>query len=113
MGMVSAYFPRAELPEPTIMAWAGELLDLEYEDTVQAVRELARTSHFPPALAEIVGKAAEFAEVRRDSERAEALQALPAFDVSDLPRNPSPPREESLSRIKRALRRVGREIPEA
>lgn len=110
--MISAFFPRAELPEPTVMAWAGELLDLGFDDVAAGIRELSHTSNFPPSLAEVMDAAKTAEDERLEVARAKALAEMPRMvTTADLPKDESPPRRESLERIKRALGRIGKEMP--
>jgi hypothetical protein len=59
VAILAASFPRAEIGEPTIEAYAVGLTDLGIEETTAAVRTLQQTSRFFPTIAEIRETVAE------------------------------------------------------
>lgn len=111
---VSMFYPRAELPEATIMAWANELLDFDAGDVLEGVKVTARTSHFAPTLAEIIDAAEEQRKAREELEyeaevarRREEQRALPEV-VYEGVKIEVASKVESLKRIRETMRRVGR-----
>lgn len=89
VGQLAGYFPVMKLPEATIRLWAAELRPYGYEAACVAVRDLARTSERPPALAALLGR------IRPPS------VALPA--------TPRPPVDKDINRegLERARRMLG------
>ena len=71
---VQAYFPRPELPDSTVRAWADELEPFDFDDAQEAARRLARDYRFP-VLAELVGLVDE---VQRERAVVYDRPALPA-----------------------------------
>ena len=76
VALVQAYFPRPELPESTVIAWATELEPHDFGDAQEAARRLSRDFTYP-VLAELIGLVDE---VRRERSVAER-PALPAAEV--------------------------------
>lgn len=87
VALVQAYFPRPELPESTVIAWATELEPFDFGDAQEAARRLSRDYTYP-VLAELIGLVDE---VRRERQTHEAPPpALPASEgeiVAEMPEN--------------------------
>lgn len=51
---INAFWPKAQIEGETAKLWALEIFDLPFEPTMSAVRRLARSQKWPPALAELL-----------------------------------------------------------
>lgn len=55
VGMLSAYYPKADLPDSTVIVWALQLKPYRYEDAKWAVEQHAASSKWLPALSDLIG----------------------------------------------------------
>ena len=87
---VQAYFPRPELPDSTVRAWADELEPYDFGDAQEAARRMSRELRYP-VLAEMIGL---LDEVRRERMAAETPRpALPASEAEVVAGMPDDVRE--------------------
>jgi len=73
MALLQAYFPRPELPDSTLRAWAAELVGHDPRDVREAIAALAREQTFMPALAELL----TWTHEQRTMRLRDELTALP------------------------------------
>lgn len=79
LGFIYAAFPREKASGQTVAVFIAGLADMDTDCVKQAAMEWVRDHKFPPALAELRGRAKELQDSRRDVLRAErATAALPA-----------------------------------
>lgn len=91
VALVQAYFPRPELPESTVLAWATELEPHDFGDAQEAARRLSRELRYP-VLAEMLGYVDE---VRRERlARETPSPALPASEAEVVAEMPEDVREK-------------------
>ncbi len=55
IGLLNAYYPKADMPDSTVIAWALQLRPYSYEDAKWAVEQTAASSKWLPALSDILG----------------------------------------------------------
>jgi hypothetical protein len=53
LGVLAAYWPKADLPRETLLLYRDHLLDFELEPAARAVSHLGATSRFFPTVAEV------------------------------------------------------------
>jgi hypothetical protein len=84
VAVIQAYFPRPELPNPTVAAWAGEFEPFDFEAAQEAVRWYC-TTHEYPRLSGILEAIHETESRRREAERGPARYELPPADEATGP----------------------------
>jgi hypothetical protein len=92
---VQAYFPRPELPDSTVRAWADELEPFDFQDAQEAARRLARDYRYP-VLAELVGLVDE---VQRERAVVHDRPSLPAGDEAEALEMPQEARD-AIARLR-------------
>jgi len=74
IGVLTAYYPRDEVPASTVAAWSAALADYDVRDAIGAANVLGADRRFLPSLAEWL---VEVRAVRRDRWQREEARALP------------------------------------
>jgi len=75
---VQAYFPRPELPESTVRAWANELEPFDFDDAQEAARRQGRDRSYP-----VLDELLDYVdEVRRERD-VDDRPALPAAEFAE------------------------------
>jgi hypothetical protein len=92
---VQAYFPRPELPDSTVRAWADELERFDFDHAQEAARRLARDYRYP-VLAELVGLVDE---VQRERIVVYERPMLPAGDEAEVLEMPQEARD-AIARLR-------------